>query len=215
MTAFKNDLCGKRFGKFIVLHSTDKRSHANVLWLCQCDCGKTSLLDRGKLLNGNTTSCGCERRRLMQTSHNPSLKHGFARVKHKHPIYYIWKEMRARCQNQQTKHYHRYGGRGIKVCDGWKDSFETFLVDMGDRPSSKHSIDRIDGDGNYEPSNCRWATALEQASHRRISQKLTLQQVHEMRGLKSKMESTQIALMFGMSKTATHRILNNKSWIDR
>lgn len=166
MSAFKNDLAGRRFGKLVVIEPTEKRSFANVLWLCRCDCGESRLLDRIKLLTGNTTSCGCERKRLMATSHNPNLKHGQARVDAKGSLYYIWKGMRQRCNDQNHKDYHRYGGRGIVVCERWND-YQNFAADMGERPSINHSIDRYpDCDGNYEPGNVRWATAKQQRNNR-------------------------------------------------
>jgi hypothetical protein len=83
-----------------------------------------------------------------------------------HPDYEIWKGMIKRCENQAHKDFHLYGGRGIRVCDRWRNSFENFIADMGDRPSARHSIDRRESDGHYEPSNCRWATPVTQARNR-------------------------------------------------
>ena len=80
-----------------------------------------------------------------------------------------WRQMRSRCYNPRMNGYENYGGRGIKVCDAWVDSFENFLADMGTKPTSRHSLDRINNDGNYEPANCKWATKLEQDNNRRTN----------------------------------------------
>ena len=94
------------------------------------------------------------------------LKHGNARRSSRTPEYRAWDAMIHRCERPSEKRYHRYGGRGIKVCERWRVSFEAFLEDMGPRPSTKHSIDRRNPNGNYEPGNCRWATAGEQQINR-------------------------------------------------
>lgn len=96
-------------------------------------------------------------------------KHGMT----KSPEFFCWHNMRMRCSTPTSSSYHLYGARGIKVCPRWSDSFENFLADMGPRPSPKHSLDRIDSNGNYEPANCRWATAAEQAANRRSVRNIT------------------------------------------
>jgi hypothetical protein len=90
------------------------------------------------------------------------------------PEYKAWGHIIQRCENPKTKKFHNHGGRGIKVCERWRNSFVDFLADMGKRPSAKHSIDRIDNDGNYEPGNCRWATNLEQSRNRRTNRLITV-----------------------------------------
>lgn len=96
-----------------------------------------------------------------------TARHGNARREGRTPEYVAWQSMKSRCGNPQAQNYRHYGGRGIEVCQRWQESFEAFLADMGERPSPKHSLDRIDNDGNYEPGNCRWATQKTQLTNRR------------------------------------------------
>ncbi len=104
----------------------------------------------------------------------PLVTHGHCPFKKPSATYRIWQGMRDRCFNQKNRFFQNYGGRGITVCDRWRGSFENFLADMGPRPSAKHSIDRIDNDGNYEPGNCRWATSVEQNNNSRNCRMLSL-----------------------------------------
>jgi hypothetical protein len=145
------DLLGMRFGKLIVKSKNEIRAkHGAVMWLCICDCGKERLAMAVNLRQGNATSCGCE-------SYETRKLHGMTDSRE----FKSWSSMRQRCLNKNAPDYHRYGERGIKICDRWNDSFNNFYEDMGDRPQGT-SLDRIDNDGNYEKSNCKWSTRSEQ-----------------------------------------------------
>lgn len=149
-------LDGQRFGRLRVQREETQRKFRKVVWACICDCGNALSVLGSELVSGHTKSCGCLR-----------LRHGFA--KKRPPEYYSWCGMMTRCFNSKSDGYGRYGGRGITVCDRWRgfDGFSTFLKDMGQKPSSDHSLDRCEVNGNYEPSNCRWATSEEQIANRR------------------------------------------------
>ncbi len=125
------------------------------LLLCRCACGLEKDVYKSNLSSGKSSSCGCLNRPNPGT-HNMTGK----------PEYYTWVQMKSRCSNPRNKGYQYYGRRGITVCERWKSSFEAFFEDMGPRPSSKHSIERNETNGNYKPSNCRWATKKEQMRNR-------------------------------------------------
>ncbi len=164
------DETGKTYGRWTVLRKTDKRSAAQtIMWECQCSCeAKTiALVSSSGLRNGHSKSCGCLQREISgKIIGERSITHGESRGG-RTAEYTIWKTMVQRCTDSNCEAYKYYGGRGITVCQRWLDSLPAFIEDMGRRPSSKHSIDRIDVNGNYEPSNCRWATATEQGRNKR------------------------------------------------
>jgi hypothetical protein len=155
------DLTGQRFGRLTATaRAADRRAN---YWRCACDCGNESVV-RGVLLrNGNTQSCGCYSKEVSAAIGRNNATHGKRHV----PEYAIWNQIKQRCRNPNATRFSDYGGRGINVCERWAESFEAFYADMGPRPSSKHSIDRTNNDGNYEPGNCRWATGSQQAFNRR------------------------------------------------
>lgn len=154
------DLTGRRFGRLTVIAEAGKRRSGVYLWECRCDCGGGASVVGAMLRNGHTKSCGCLMREVVGAM---NLKHGHARLTSpQHPLYDTWLNMNQRCSNPKNPGYPNYGGRGISVCRAWRDSFERFLVDVGERPSKDHSLDRIDNDGHYEPGNVRWATRVRQ-----------------------------------------------------
>lgn len=154
------DLTGQRFGQLTVIAIagyTEKPRRA--LWSCKCDCGKIVRVKSNPLHNGNTASCGCSR-----------FKHGGLGTS----TYNIWQSMKQRCGNPNSTVAKHYQQRGIIVCDRWNNSFTSFIEDMGAKPDGM-SLDRIDNNGNYEPSNCRWATQSQQHRNKRTNRNFTHQ----------------------------------------
>lgn len=154
------DLSGRRFGRLVVVGLTGERAPRGLTWFCLCDCGGCNRVTRADLTRGKVRSCGC-----LQTEQRArgNFRHGMKRS----PEYGIWCTLKARCLNPNVKCWPRYGGRGIRVCERWAESFAAFLADVGSRPGPGYSIDRIDNTGNYEPGNVRWVTAEEQSNNRR------------------------------------------------
>lgn len=154
----KIDLIGKTFGRLLVIKEIGHDKRKNILWECRCTCGNITIARGDDLKAGKKQSCGC-----LQIESR--IKHGNSyTVEHQ-----TWCSMIHRCTQKKSTHYHSYGGRGIRVCNRWKD-FNNFLSDMGRRPTNKKfTIERLNNDGNYEPSNCIWATRTTQARNKRIS----------------------------------------------
>ena len=143
----KIDLNNQQFGRLLVIDKSDKRGNGGeVFWNCICNCGKLSMVRAGCLISGGTTSCGCIQKQA-------TTKHGMTKTR----TFKSWDSMKQRCLNPNAPDYPKYGGRGITICQRWIDSFTNFFDDMGERPENL-SIDRINVNGNYEPSNCRWAS---------------------------------------------------------
>ena len=158
------DISGEIFGRWKVLGIAESDRRGELLWHCQCLCGTKSIIHGSSLRSGNSSSCGCYR------SENPHRKtHGASLTQE----YQVWKAMIRRCENKNVVEYKDYGGRGIGVCPQWRNSFEKFIEDMGERPAGR-TIERKNNDGNYELDNCRWATKRDQANNTRANRVLTI-----------------------------------------
>ena len=154
------NLTGRRFGRLLVSERGDGLSTEEARWRCRCDCGRITEVRSSTLRHGTTRSCGCLARELARAR---AVVHGASTT----PEYEAWHSMKQRCTNPNHAAWANYGGRGIRVCDEWLDSFEAFLVHVGPKPHPRLTFDRINNDGNYEPGNVRWATWSQQNSNQR------------------------------------------------
>ena len=153
-----NDITGMKFGRLTALYPIETEKRGRLKWVCQCDCGKLTKAKSSELKSGARVSCGCARE-----------THGMSKTR----LHTIWNSMHCRCERKQTNGYSRYGGRGIKVCEEWKD-FEPFMEwALASGYSECLTLDRIDNDGDYCPENCRWATKEEQCNHQRTNHYIT------------------------------------------
>ncbi len=161
MATEKIELTGKVIGRLTVIREVFGHKYAGKhrKWLCKCACGQEREMFQDRLAKGVAVSCGCAQSEIVTRT---MTTHGLSKT----PIHYVWQNMLARCKNKRLTAWKHYGGRGISVCSRW-EVFENFLADMGALPFKDAELDRINNDGNYEPSNCRWATRKEQNSNTR------------------------------------------------
>lgn len=156
---------GDRFGRLVIVEKTERRQGSHAMYLCKCDCGGTKTVQSANLTNGNTRSCGCL---ATETNLRRLTTHGGTHTR----LYSIWHGVIQRCENKNAPAYPLYGGRGISVCQEWKN-FAVFRKDMSDGYDDSLELDRIDNDGNYTKENCRWATKREQCRNRRNNRLVT------------------------------------------
>lgn len=157
-----NKIIGNKYNRWTILeyYPKIKKLKLHSKCLCLCDCGKKKIVDYYEVTSGMSKSCGCLQKEY-------ATRHGLCFTSE----YRAWIDIKTRCYKKNCKAFKYYGGRGIQVCESWLNSFDNFIKDMGSKPSPELSLDRIDNDGNYEPSNCRWATRKEQIFNRRTETK--------------------------------------------
>lgn len=197
MAVLKN-LTGQRFGRLLVKQRVSSKGGSR--WLCMCDCGNESIVFNSNLMSGRTKSCGC----LMVESRSKgnNTKHGNAKGGLS-PEYRIWAGMMGRCNIKSSSAFARYGGRGITVCDEWRD-FERFLMDMGNKPGPEYTIDRINGSLGYSKGNCRWATYVTQANNMKSNRRIEF--------LGKNMTMSEWAREAGMEVSTLYQRIDKLGW---
>lgn len=206
------DMTGRRFGRLTAISMVKRDGDSRAYWRCFCDCGTETVTSGKYLRSGNTRSCGClavDRARDMGSNREFVSKRAATITKHGHkrrgkasPEYQTWLAIKSRCSRPLNKDYPDYGGRGIRVSPEWEASFEQFLSDMGQRPTFEHQIDRMDPNGDYEASNCRWVTPTVQREENKrnlISVTVDGMTFHSLRAA---------CRHFGVNVTAVHYRIN-------
>ena len=171
-------MTGRKFGRLTVIERAENTKHGAARWLCQCECGNKTVVIGDELRKGNTTSCGCYAKEIAkETARTYIAAKNKTHGKTGTLIYKEWAEIKCRCFNKHDLSYSRYGGRGIIVCDRWRDSFEAFYEDVSKLPhfgEKGYTLNRIDNDGNYEPNNIEWADAITQSNNRRNNRRISI-----------------------------------------
>lgn len=170
------DMTGRRFGRLVALTRDGTTPLGLALWAFQCDCGTRVTLPATRVRAGAVASCGCLKLELFREN---ATTHGRSKTN----LYGRWVSMKARCHNPKDARYADYGGRGISVCQEWRDSFEQFALDVGEPPEPHLQLDRIDNDGNYEPGNVRWATRSQQQLNKRPYPAMTMRAIRHLEDL--------------------------------
>jgi len=199
-----NELIGNKFNRLTIIGLDHIGPNYQKFILVECECGNKKIIPLSAIKNGSSRSCGCLQKEIASsTLRNYLLKHGKSKS---HPEYKVWKSMRSRCSDKKDK---RYGGRGIRVCRRW-GNFELFLKDVGHRPSKKHSLERIRVNGDYKPSNCRWATDYEQRRNKTDNVFLKLDGViYVMQDFAKIIGVTPMAIVYRLKKYGKRRTLNH------
>lgn len=198
----RSDISDERFGRLVAIREVEKIG-VSRRWLVRCDCGTEKVVYQQQLSHTrerSTRSCGCLQREMSAARRTT---HGACRGGKITPEYGVWSSMISRCENPNAAGFATHGSRSIKVCKRWRTSFANFLADVGIRPSPKHSLEREDNDGNYEPSNCRWATDTEQMRNTRWSKRFVVDG--------KTLCLHQLASHIGISRSALRRRLENMS----
>ena len=206
-------IAGHRFGRWLVLQRAKNGNAGQAQWLCRCSCGKQNIVPGAALRAGNTLSCGCLRRDsnrewMKKNAKRIATTHGLSRTL----AYASWGGMMHRCYNPKCRNYYNYGGRGIVVCKRWH-SVKSFFKDMGERRKG-YTLDRVDNNKGYCPSNCRWATPKTQANNRRQGKghpiKLSEKDVRNIR--ESFLVARKLANKYSVNKNTIDRIRQRKTW---
>lgn len=194
-TTMRIDITNQRFGRLVTIKRIIPEGETKNKWFCRCDCGNECLVRTSDLRNGRTQSCGCLKREL---DFQRNRTHGLSHTR----LHKIWRHMKDRCLNPNSKSYKDYGGRGIVICEEWKNNFENFMEwALASGYKSNLTIERIDVNGNYEPNNCCWIPLIEQAKNRRTTHYLTFNnETHNIR---------EWSKIIGISENAIHHRLKS------